>query len=210
VDGYHSTMRANYLRAVHDFTHVGSDPTDASTIAVVDLQNEAYYQLEVYFNNPSNLGAFTQCLSGSGGTDWGCVDNTIIHPWLNDLYSTAKSAAPNLCIPSPTLAACSMRIVCSSSSENLYPVDVYDIHAYSDSPSSDPTRWASGKLLNKPWFVGEAGCGVGDTSCTYDGTNAAPIDKWWLDNLRADGASAVLVEEGGTAFTFPDGPYSPC
>ncbi len=211
VDGYHSTMRANYLRAVHDFlTHVGSDPTDASTIAVVDLQNEAYYQLEVYFNNPSNLGAFTQCLSGSGGTDWGCVDNTIIHPWLNDLYSTAKSAAPNLLYTvsdaGGMLNANSMQ---QQQRENLYPVDVYDIHAYSDSPSSDPTRWASGKLLNKPWFVGEAGCGVGDTSCTYDGTNAAPIDKWWLDNLRADGASAVLVEEGGTAFTFPDGPYSP-
>jgi len=211
VDGYHSTMRANYLRAVHDFlTHVASDPIDASTIAVVDLQNEAYYQLEVYFNNPSNLGAFTQCRSGSDRTDWGCVDNTIIHPWLNDLYATAKAAAPNLLY---TVSDAGGLLEGGANGlqqrENLYPVDVYDIHVHSDSPWNHVPSWALGKLLNKPWFAGEAGCGVGNTGCTYDGTNAAPIDKWWLDNLRADGALAVLVEDASTAFTFPDGPYSP-
>jgi len=211
VDGLHSSMRANYLRAVRDFlAHVAGDATDASTIAVVDLQNEAYYQLEAYFNNPSNLGAFTQCQSGSGGTDWGCVDNTIIHPWVNDLYTTAKSAAPGLLY---TISDAGGMLNANSTEqqqrENLYPVDVYDIHVYNNSPASDPARWASGRLLNKPWFAGEAGCGVGNTGCTYNGTNAAPIDTWWLDNLGADGAQAVLVEEASTAFTFPNGPYTP-
>ncbi len=33
--------------------------------------------------------------SGSGSSGWGCVDNTIIHPWLKNLFATAKAAAPN-------------------------------------------------------------------------------------------------------------------
>ncbi len=211
VDGLHNMMRANYLRAVRDFlAHVAGDPIDASTIAVVDLQNEAYYQLEVYFNNPSNLGAFTQCQNGAGGTDWGCVDNNIIHPWLTDLYSTATAAAPNLLY---TISDAGGLVGNGADGlqqrENLYPVDVYDIHMHSDSPWNGASTWALGKQLNKPWFAGEAGCGVGNAGCTYDGTNAAPIDKWWLDNLGADGASAVLVEEASTAFTYPNGPYAP-
>jgi len=87
-------------------------------------------------------------------------------------------------------------------------VDVYDIHVHSDSPWNHASTWALGKRLNKPWFVGEASCGVGNTGCTYDGTTAAPVDKWWLDNLGADGASAVPTEEASTAVTHPNGPYS--
>jgi hypothetical protein len=64
--------------------------------------------------------------------------------------------------------------------------------------------------------VGEAGCAPGNVSCTYDGTTnctqpstcALSVNSWFLNNLKADGAQAVLVEMRNTAWAYPDGPTS--
>jgi hypothetical protein len=84
----------------------------------------------------------------------------------------------------------------------MYPVDVYDIHLYSDAPWTQSARWATGLALPKPWFAGEAGCATGNVTCTYDGTAGLPVDQWWLANMTTDGARAVLVEDRGTAWTY--------
>ena len=50
LDGNHAAMRSNYLQAVRDFVaHMAANSTDVATVAVMDLENEAYYQLERYF-----------------------------------------------------------------------------------------------------------------------------------------------------------------
>jgi hypothetical protein len=124
LDGYHAAMRANYLRALHDFVaHLAADPIDAHTVAVMDLMAEAYYQLETYFqSSPARLGQWayamppdpagrqcyvpgnTVCTGGSAGhgclnqrltsDDATCVDVNIVYPWLRDLYATARAAGP--------------------------------------------------------------------------------------------------------------------
>ncbi len=122
LDGNHAAMRANYLQAVRDFvTHLAADPIDTSAVAVLDLQQEGYYQLEVYFYTPRHLGLWDYsmpvwpqseqcyvlgntlctggsaghgCVSGSGAIDTTCLDVNIIEPWFKDLYTTAKAAAP--------------------------------------------------------------------------------------------------------------------
>jgi hypothetical protein len=61
-------------------------------------------------------------------------------------------------------------------------------------------KYQTGTTLDKPWFVGEAGCRSGNVSCTYNGNNATTvqIDGWWLDNLLLYGAKSVLIENSGT------------
>src|SRR5919202_3714522 len=75
LDGNHAAMRANNLQAVQDFfSHLAPNRTDAETVAVMDLQNEAYYQMERYFRQGrSYLGTFTACWTGLA-VNSGCVD----------------------------------------------------------------------------------------------------------------------------------------
>ena len=122
LDGNHAAMRANYLQAVRDFVaHLAADPIDTSAVAVLDLQQQGYHQLEVYFYTPAHLrlwdysmpvwpqseqcyvlgntlctggSAGHGCVSGSGAIDTTCLDVNIIEPWFKDLYTTAKAAAP--------------------------------------------------------------------------------------------------------------------
>jgi hypothetical protein len=217
LDGNHATMRAHYLQAMRDFvSHLAANPTDAATVAVMDLQNEAYYQMKQFFEQgQSYLGTFTQCWTGSV-VDRGCVDQNITRPWLTDLYNAAHGAAPNF---EYTVSDVGYLLTTTASDqqfwESMYPVDVYDIHVYSPAPWNDAARWATGSLLKRPWFSGESGCVVNDDfSCSYSGntqcaqpsTCALSVDTWWLNNLKSDGASAVLVEDNGTAWTTPDGP----
>src|SRR2546423_3618653 len=43
LDGNHATMRANYLQALRDFVnHLGANPTDTATVAVMDLRSEEH------------------------------------------------------------------------------------------------------------------------------------------------------------------------
>jgi hypothetical protein len=212
LDGNHAAMRANYLQAVRDFVaHLAANATDAATVAVMDLQNEAYYQMEQYFGQGhSYLGTFTQCWTGSAA-DSGCVDQNIVHPWLTDLYNAAHGAAPGF---KYTVSDTTRLLQNSSVWQGMYPVDAYDIHVYDDAPWNNASFYARGLTLQKPWFSGEAACASYDTKCTYQGntnctqpaTCALSVDSWWLNNLRADGAQAVLVESSSTTWSYPNGP----
>jgi hypothetical protein len=214
LDGHHATMRANYLHAVRDFvSHLAANPTDAATVAVIDLQNEAYYMLEQYFaQGRSNLGTFTRCWIGAA-VNSGCVDQDIIHPWLTDLYNAAHGVAPRFAY---TVSDTTRLLKDQRYWQRMYPVDVYDIHVYDDAPWKHAALYAHGLALRKPWFAGEAGCAPGHVSCTYNGAIsctqpsacALSVDTWWLNNLKADGARAVLVESSTTAWTYRNGPNS--
>ncbi len=210
LDGQHNAMRANYLRALKLFLrHIASNSTDASTVAMMELQTEPYYQLEQYFSNPSNLGSFRNCIASGDLVRNDCIDQRIVHPWLIDLYRTARAASTRF----PYTVADTGRLLTQNQNDqrywiSMYPVDVYDIHLYENSPWTDPARWRTGLKLPKPWFAGEAGCASGNIACTYNGTSSDPIDTWWLRHLQADGAKAVLLESHVTLWTYPNGPRS--
>jgi hypothetical protein len=176
LDHAHPSMRANYLTAVRDFlAHIASDQTDLSAVAVVDLMNEAYYQSEVRG-----------------------IDDPTVHQWLIDLSGVAHAAAPQLLY---TVSDTGRLYRDQATWLAMYPVDVYDIHSYDDDPAANASVYANAAKLPKPWFAGEAGCRSGNVSCTYgSGIDAQRVDKWWLDNLRAYGAKAVLIEDKGTLF----------
>jgi hypothetical protein len=234
LDGNHPSMRTGYLQAIHDFVaHVAATPGDAAAVAVMDLQGEAYYQLETYFSATAHLGrwdyaepawpANTQCavlgntvctggsaghgcVSSSGAMDTTCVDVNIIAPWLHDLYTTAKAAGPGLSFTVSDTGRLLTTDTSHYSSQSwwvsMYPVDVYDIHLYNDTPWNYASRWATGRNLPKPWFAGEVGCASGDTACTYNSTTASAVDQWWLSNMAGDGARAILIEDRQTAWTY--------
>jgi hypothetical protein len=211
LDGTHATMRAHYLQAVQDFvSHLAANRTDAETVAVMDLQNEAYYQMERYFRQGrSYLGTFTACWTGSA-VNSGCVDQHIVHPWLTDLYNAAHGAAPGF---KYTVSDTTRLLQDYRYWQGMYPVDVYDIHVYDDAPWTHASLYANGLALQKPWFSGEAGCASGNTRCTYQGntpctqptTCALSVASWWLNNLKADGAQAVLLEGRSTTQSYRNG-----
>lgn len=209
LDGFHPQMRANYLRALRVFIrHVSHNRIDASTVAVMDLQTEAYYQLEFYFAHASNLGVYSACDSG-GVTDSSCVDSRIIHPWLEDLYRAAHHTDPRfLYTVSDTGRLLTQDTPAQQHWISMYPVDVYDIHMYDPTPWKQQSRWRSATGLPKHWFAGEAGCGSGNEACTYNGERARRIDRWWLANLKKYGAEAVLIESHVTLWTYPNGARS--
>src|ERR687886_2007124 len=163
LDGNHATMRAHYLQAVRDFvSHLAANPTAAATVAVMDLQNEAYYMLERYFaQGRSHLGTFTHCWVGTA-VDVRCVDRDIIHPWLTDLYNAAHGAAPRFAY---TVSDTTRLLKDYRYWQGMYPVDVYDIHVYDDAPWTHASLYANGLALQKPWFSGEAGGASGNIKC---------------------------------------------
>ncbi|HZT96487.1 MAG TPA: hypothetical protein VFB34_06585 [Chloroflexota bacterium] len=212
LDGRHPGLRAGYLRAVRLFIrHLAANPGDVHTAPIIELQTEPYYQLEQYFADPTKLGAFASCGSSidTGPVSNGCIDRRIVHPWLVDLYNTARAASKRFLYTEADTG----RLLTTNAADqrywiSMYPADVYDIHAYAGTPWLEAGRWASGRNLPKPWFAGEAGCGSGNIGCTYNGRNAAPVDRWWLEHLRNDGASAVLLESHVTLWRYPNGPNS--
>jgi len=189
LDGNHATMRAGYLQALRDFVnHLAQSPTDTATVAVMDLFNEAYWQLEQF-----------------GYSD------SVIHQWLTDEYNAAHGAQPAF---NYTVSDTTRLLKDYSFWQDMYPVDVYDIHVYDDAPWNNASFYARALALQKPWFSGEAACASYDTTCTYQGntncgqpsTCAMSVDSWWLHNLKADGAQAVLVESSSTTWSYPHGP----
>jgi hypothetical protein len=191
LDGHHAAMRAGYLQALRDLVrHLARSPTAAATVAVLDLFNEAYLQLERFG-----------------------LSDEVIHRWLQDEYDAAHGAAPGF---NYTVSDTTRLLKDYRSWRTMYPADVYDIHVYDDTPWAHADLYARGKALGKPWFSGEAGCAPGHASCTYDGnatcvqpqTCALSVDRWFLEHLRADGARAVLIEERNTALSYPNGPES--
>jgi hypothetical protein len=205
LDGYHPQMEANYVTALQQFVdHVAANPTDSSVIAVMDLFNEGYYQIDSYLEAMPNV-----C-----GRDGGCIDHNISRPFLLKLYDAAHTAAPHFLYTVSSTAN-----LLGIEQSRVFPLyagiaDVYDIHLYSGGqtrPGDATSYLANAKNLTKPWFVGEAGCATASgTRCSYDGGNinctlpaacSLSIDTWWLENLRSYGASAVLVQNAATVFS---------
>ncbi len=177
LDGNHAQMRANYLIALSQLmTHIAANPTDMAAVNIVDLQDEAYYQLDQYFNIGTNVGiwnftepawdltpgsAYQQCLTlgnnqctggsnghgcmtSSGVPDTTCVHVNISYPWMKDMYTTAKAAAPQMLF---TVSDAGGSLLTTNPTNNpflsqayLLPfyqyTDVYDEHMYDDNPSS--------------------------------------------------------------------------
>jgi hypothetical protein len=92
----------------------------------MDLFNEAYLQLERF----------------------GFSDATI-HQRLIDEYNTARAAAPGF---NYTESDTTRLLSDPTTWVPMYPADVYDIHVYADTPWNDPSLYAAGKTLPKPWF----------------------------------------------------------
>jgi hypothetical protein len=205
VDGQHAAMRAGYLRAEKQFLrHISQNPTDVAAMPVVELATEVYYQLEMFFDNPDRLGAFQNCRSGSR-TNWDCVDRTIIHPWLKDLYRTARSASTAFLY---TFADTGRLFHDYAYWNSMYPQDVIDEHLYDNAPWDHAKLYANGREFTKQWLATEVGCSSGNVYCTYSGTRSTAVDSWWLDNLPKDGAKSVLVECHVTAWLYPNGSSS--
>lgn len=207
LNGDHRSMRTNYLQALRLFIgHLASKKSDEQTVGVVDLMNEPYFQLERYFDTPKTLGVYRACRTAASKVSSSCVDTRIIHPWLEALYKTARSVSHAFLYTESD----SGRLLDTNAADqahwmSMYPVDVYDIHLYDSAPWKHTNRWATALHLKKPWFSGEVGCDSGDIGCTYSGTNAAPVDQWWLDNLGKYRAQSVLLEDRGTVWSYPSG-----
>lgn len=194
LDGKHAAMRANYIEAVRDFVaHVEADPLTARAIGVIDFQNEVYFQTEKHL-----AGKVTW---NGAACDAACLDRNLILPWIKDLYSAAKGEAPGFLY---TTSDTNRLMDNPDTWQPRYPVDVYDIHFYTDDPWNYASQYAaSSAKFTKPWFAGEVGCAPGHVSCTYDGNKSLTqqIDKWYLDNLKTYGAKAVLIEAWSTVYS---------
>jgi hypothetical protein len=194
LDGGHSALRAGYLQALKDFAaHLAANTVDSQTVAVVDTCNECYFQLERFG-----------------------LSDAAIHSFVHDAYTAVKSGDPSLAVTVSDVTRL-LKDYGTWGPQYNDAVDVYDIHAYSDTPWNETALWAKAQSLPHPWFSGEAGCAPGHVDCTYKGDVACSqptacalsVDQWWLANLRHYGAKAVLVEERNTAFAYPKGPTSP-
>jgi len=246
----HTAMMTSYVSAVGQLMGILSSLPN-SPVAIVDLQNEAYYQMEQYFctdnleNNISinRLGIWagtensaTTCdslntqssppvpMAGCTGckradtnqVDRQCVDVQIVYPWLRKLYDAAHTADSTIKYTVSSADTAPFDPAGISFWRPLYDniLDLYDIHAYSNTPWNDTAVWQNALSLDKDWFVGEAGCGTdypNGVSCTYDNcttnrsdADTAEIKAWWLANLPNDGAKAVLSEETNIAWCPQD------
>jgi len=214
LDGRHAAMRAGYVTALRQFmVHLEANATDVATAPFIEIQNEPYYQLETYFADPSNLGAFRSTCAPEGKTDWGCVDRRIIHPWLVDLYHAARQAAPTGFYYS--FSDTGRLFEDYNYWSKMYPGDIINEHVYDSTPWLHASLYKRGRQFRKPWIVTEAGCDSGDVACTYVGQPAGPgqqsaiaPDEWWLQHLGRDGAQSVMLESHVTLWTYPDGPAS--
>lgn len=205
LDGRHHRIRDSYLRALHLFLqHMARNATDVATAPIIELANEPYYQFETYFNDPSHLGSYGSC-ADSGRTNWQCVDQRIIHPWLTALYKTARTTTHKFLY---TFSDTTRLFEDYAYWIKMYPEDLIDEHLYDSNPAVQAQEWAQARQFGLPWIATEVGCNVGDVTCTYNGTAAAGPDSWWLQNLASDGAQAVLVDSHVTLWHYPDGPQS--
>jgi hypothetical protein len=195
LDGEHDEMRANYIEAAEQFVRtIAADPVAASAVAVIDMENEGYFQ-----NRRALLDLDTAC--GNSGR---CIDESLSEPFFAELYDTLKAAAPQF---SYTLSAVRGELLGPALEYwvTMYPVDVYDVHLYLTDPAGQTDEFARVRELPKPWFAGEVGTSNTDDDeapCyTYDGNDSCTVDvlTWWREHLGPEyGASAVLVENKGT------------
>jgi hypothetical protein len=202
LDGDHDEMRANYIKAAAEFVQrIAADPVASSAVAVIDMQNEGYFQ---------NRNALRD-LGSSCGDDGDCIDNELSKPFFTELYDKLKGVAPQFFY---TLSGVRGELLGSNMSYwiSMYPVDVYDVHLYLTDPQDHTSSFSRAKDLPKPWFAGEAGTSNTDNQgkdCyTYDGNDPCTVQTatWWREHLGPDyGAKAVLIEHGGAVLTYDEG-----
>jgi hypothetical protein len=181
LDGTHSVMRRNYLRATDEFLRRFGQ---RGTVIGWDLFNEAYNSLGVDGHLPAPPHADPVSPNYS---------RQRVHDWLKDLYQVAKRAAP------------SSRFTVSDTTEiywNPDPdltkyadvVDFYDIHIYDDNPRYPNLK----SLLRKPYIVGEAGASTANNHYEDQALNSKVVG-YLLQHEEAAGVSAVLAQ--GAAFS---------
>ena len=180
LDGHHSAMRSDYLRATEEFfRRFGA----RQTVVGWDLFNEAYNSLGTNGHLPKPPHANPVSPNYS---------DQVVHDWLRDLYKAAKKGAANARLtvsdttelywnPDPDL----------SKYEDV--VDFFDIHVYDDNPKYPD--WSS--LLRKPYIVGEAGASTANQHLDDQVINSRAVG-YLLQHSQGAGVSAVLVQ--GEAF----------
>jgi hypothetical protein len=201
LDGRHPQMRANYIRAAEQFVaHVAGDPVAASAVAVVDLQNEGYFQ-----NRRALRERDTRC-----GDDGDCIDRELSKPFFTELHRALAAEAP--AFPYTVSAVGGEFLGDLDHWIAMYPVDVYDLHLYDSDPAREGATLAGARRLPKPWFAGEVGTSNTDhpdRPCyTYDGDDpcTAAVATWWRKHLGPDyGARAVLIEHAGAVLDHSSG-----
>lgn len=184
LDGRHSTMRTNYLRATQLFLEqFGS----RSTVLAWDLFNEAYTSLGPDGNLPMPPAADPVSPHYS---------NEVVHAFLHELYLIGKQAAPSarFTVSDATLYW-NRQLDLWRYSDIL---DLYDIHIYDDHPSFPDLRGT----LDKPFFVGEAGAATLDFH--YRDQHIDPgVVRYLLEHAEGAGALAVLVHSISDQNVFP-------
>jgi hypothetical protein len=181
LDGSHPAMRAGYLRATELFLQRFAS---RKTVIGWDLFNEPYNSLgrDGHLPSPPHEDPVSPNYSDS-----------TVHAWLQDLYRTAKKAAPN----AHFTASDSTDLYWSSNPDlSKYEdvVDFYDIHVYDDNPAYPNWRW----MLDKPYIVGEAGASTKNQHYEDQTFNSKAV-TYLLDHAGTAGVSFVLIQ--GPAFS---------
>jgi hypothetical protein len=191
LDGAHPAMRAGYLRAVDQlFRRFGG----RATVAGWDLFNEAY-------NSLGREGGLRPPPAHDPVSP-NYPDETV-HQWLQDLYQTAKRAAPGAWLTVSDTTELYWR---DTPNTSLYDgaVDFYDLHVYDDNPA--PKDWQG--TLHKPYLLGEVG-GDYDHGFKDPAVNARVVG-FWLGHARQLGISAVLAHASDDAvYSLASGTLTP-
>jgi hypothetical protein len=184
LDGHHDAMRGGYLQATGEFL---SWLGERSTIAAIDLFNEAYSSLGTDGRLPKPPAADPVSPGYSGAT---------VHQFLRDLYTAAKRANDHIPLtvsdatlywqPQPDL----------SRYDDI--LDFYDVHVYDDHPNLQNVR----RALDKPYIVGEAGAAIVGGHFSDQAVEPGVIQSL-LEEGRANGAEAVLVHSIANQNVFP-------
>jgi hypothetical protein len=184
LDGNHSRMRSNYLRATELFLRRFGP---RKTIVAWDLFNEAYYNL----GRDGDLPPPPAPNPVSPG-----YSRAVVQAFLQDLYRVAKRSAPKAWFtvsdaelywnPHPDL----------SRYDGI--LDFYDIHIYDDHPKLPDWK----RVLRKPVIIGEAGAGIKNNHFRDQRINPEVV-RYLLEHAEAVGVTLVLVQAIADDNVFP-------
>jgi hypothetical protein len=173
LDGAHSAMRNNYLRAVDAFLRrFGSSPV----VAGWDLFNEPYNSIGRRGETPGQT---------AGGFHYA---DSVVHNWLRDLYRVARCAAPGAWFTASDTTDLYWH---SPPDVSLYAdvVDFYDMHVYDDNPRVRDWR----AFLHKPYLLGEVAASVENEHYRDQALNSRTV-RFMLEHGATAGVSAVLAQ----------------
>jgi hypothetical protein len=184
LDGNHTRMRSNYLRATELFLQRFGQ---RETIAAWDLFNEAYHNL-------GRGGRLPQPPAPDPVSPNYSAD--VVHAWLKDLYRVAKRAAPAAWFTVSDAELYWNPLADLRAFEGI--LDFYDLHIYDDHPKLPDWK----RKLNKPYIIGEAGAGIKDDHFKDQNINPTVV-RYLLEHAGAAGARLVLVHSIADDNVFP-------